>query len=42
MSALGPSAVGELCEHRGNAQVNKDLKEVTESGHLEGEVEPGG
>ena len=30
MSALGPSAVGELRMHRGNAQVNEDLKEVRE------------
>lgn len=30
MSALGPTAVGELREHRSNAQVNEDLKEVRE------------
>lgn len=30
MSALGPTTVGELSEHKGNAQVNEDLKEVRE------------
>ena len=30
MSARGPTTVGDLPEHRGNAQVNEDLKEVRE------------
>lgn len=30
MTALGPTTAGDLLEHRGNAQVNEDLKEVRE------------